>query len=634
MVRLVFKLIFVISLLFLYDVPDLCHAHDAETGHFLKSLTQEEQQWLKAHPVIKLGTDSDYPPFEFIDDQGHPQGIVADYFELIESRLQVTFKRMKNKDGTKLSWAQILKAAQNRQIDCVACLLKTKEREKSLAFTRPYLDFPYVLVVDRNNDTAKRISDFNGQKFAVVDTYPVSKQLRMQHPELIYVPVETPLQGLQAVALGKVAGFVINAANASYHIKKHSLNQLKIATSLEDFDTQLRIGVRRDWPLLAGILDKALASLTPRETTAIHNQWISLDYEKKIDWHKILTVAVPATLIFLFIIGVVLMVNRRLKKEIVKRQQTEKLLLKSEERLLFALDTANAYHWQIDMQSREITYSSLQLFVSAGYSEQDAPLTLDHYFSLVHPDDIELINDGFQQILAGETTLKNDYRLRHKQSGWIWIHSVGQAVEWDAQGQVAKIAGLTVDITERYSLLEKITQSQERLRIISEYTHDWQSWRELNGKLLWVNQAVERVTGYTVAECMEMNDYPFQLFDKRDWDVYRDLTDTALKGEGRQEGKIRVHRKDGTQVWISSAYEPVLDKNGRIIGLAGAAKDITKQIKAEQGLRLLSKVFEDSSDPILITDLSGNIMDLNEATIEAYGYSREELLGKDIGIFA
>ena len=78
----------------------------------------------------------------------------------------------------------------------------------------------------------------------------------------------------------------------------------------------------------------------------------------------------------------------------------------------------------------------------------------------------------------------------------------------------------------------------------------------------------------------------------------------------------------------------VLDKNGRIIGIAGAGKDITKQIEAEQGLRLLSKVFEDSLDPIVLTDLSGNIINLNEATIEAYGYSRQELLGEHIGIFA
>jgi PAS domain S-box-containing protein len=765
MVRLVFKLILVISLLGLSDIPNRCHAQNHATHPFLESLTQEEKQWLKAHPVLRIGLAFDRPPFEFIDDQGQFQGIITEYIDLIEKRLQVVFQYVKPEDGSPLSWAQILTAAQNRQLDCVACLLQTQQRAAYLNFTRPYLDFPYVLIVSQKNYISEKISDFNGRRFAVVDTHPVSQQLRRQFPELIYVSVENSLQGMQAVARGKAAGFVVNAADASYHIKKHSLNQLKIAVTLDDVDTKIRMGIRKDWPLLAGILDKTLAALTPQETAAIHNRWVSLDYENKISRHKVLTVSIPAVLIFLIILLVVLMVNRRLKKEVVKRQQTEKLLLKSEERLHFALNAANAHHWQIDMQSREITYSSLQLFVSAGYSEQDAPTTLDLIFSLVHPDDRAILDEAFERLFADETTVKIDYRLQHKPSGWMWLHSAGQVVEWDDQGQATQIAGLTMDITERRNLLEKFTQSQERflysleaadalywqtdmqrqtyscesyhlfikcgytekeipktikeynalihpddavliekkaqqciqgeiplirvdyrfrrknsdwawftsvgravewdeagqivkvagitmditerlklhqqikksqeqLRIISEHTHDWQSWQTLSGKLLWVNKAVEKVTGYTIDECMEMKDYPFQLFDERDWDIYRTLTDTVRKGKGRREAQLRVRRKDGSRVWVSAAYEPVLDKNGRIIGIAGAGKDITKQIEAEQGLRLLSKVFEDSLDPIVLTDLSGNIINLNEATIEAYGYSKQELLGEHIGIFA
>nr|WP_319495250.1 response regulator [uncultured Desulfobacter sp.] len=634
MVGRVFKLIFMIFILILSDIPALCHTQDGETNHVLKSLTQEEQQWLNAHPEIRIGMAFDHPPYEFIDDQGESQGIIADYLKLIASRLQVTFKRVKKDDGTELSWAQILKAAQNRQLDCVAGLLKTKERERYLTFTRPYLDFPYVLVVDRNNDTYNTLSDFNGQKFAVVDAYPISKQLRMQYPERIYIPVENSLEGLQAVAYGRAAGYVVNAADANYNIKKHKFSQLKITAVLEGFNNQLRMGVRKDWPLFAGILDKALASLPPRETTAIQNRWVSLDYEKNIAWYKVLTATGPPILIFLIIIGVVLMVNRKLKKEVIKRQQAETLLLKSEERLHFALNVANAHHWQIDMPARNIAYSSLHLFTSAGYSEQDVPTSLDQVVSLIHPDDIEMINDAFEKLIKSRTTFKKDYRFRHKQSGWVWFHSAGQVVEWDARGHASKIAGLTMDMTERHRLLEKITQSREQLRIISEHTHDWQSWRGLDGKLAWVNQAVEKVTGYTVAECMQMDDYPFQIYQKQDGDIYKKLTKAALQGKGSQEAQLRVCRKDGSQVWVSAAYEPVLDQNGQIIGIAGAGKDITKQIEAEQSLRLLSKVFEDSLDPIVLTDLSGNIMDLNKATIEAYGYSRQELLGEHIGIFA
>ncbi len=762
--RFVLRFVFVVYLLLLSGVSDFCRAHDTKAADFLKSLTKEEQQWLKTHPVIRLGTASNRAPFEFIDDRGQSRGMVADYLDLISSRLQITFKRMENKDGSPLSWAQILKAAQDRQLDCVANLTQTKEREDYLAFTRPYLDFPYVLVVDHNNNTVNDISDLKGQKLAVVDTFPISKQLRMEHPELSYVSVENPQQGLQAVALGRAAGYVVSAAFARYHIKLHSLNQLKIAASLEVPHTELCMGVRKDWPLFAGILDKALASLTPQEIVDIHSRWISLDYEKKMAWEKVLSIAVPGALIFLVIIGAVLVGNRKLKNEIIKRQQTETLLLKSEERLHFALDTAKAYYWQFDLKTNALTHNSLRLFYLAGYPEAEAPSTLDQYLSYVHPDDLKLIDDELLKFTNGDAPLlemeyrfrrkdfgwlwlhtvgrtvewddqggrsqdagltmditerrallekitrsqerflysletadamywqvdfetgayscepsqlfteagytenetpktideynalvhpedlilnkekvdqylqgdipfiKADYRFRRKGSGWAWLTSVGKAVEWDNNGQAVKLAGITMDITERLTLHQQIKESQEQLRIISEHTHDWQSWRDLNGKLLWVNQAVERVTGYTVAECMAMDDYPFQIFDERDWGLYKKLTNEALNGKGRQEGQIRARRKDGSRVWISSVYQPVLDKTGQIIGLAGSAKDITRQIEAEQGLRLLSKVFEDSSDPILITDLSGNIMDLNAAAVKSYGYSRAELLGKHIGM--
>ncbi len=64
MVRRVFKLIFVTFLLLLYAaVLNPCLAHDPKPDNFLQSLTEEERQWLKAHPLIRLGADSDYPPF-------------------------------------------------------------------------------------------------------------------------------------------------------------------------------------------------------------------------------------------------------------------------------------------------------------------------------------------------------------------------------------------------------------------------------------------------------------------------------------------------------------------------------------------------------------------------------------------
>src|SRR5690554_6084189 len=51
----------------------------------------------------------------------------------------------------------------------------------------------------------------------------------------------------------------------------------------------------------------------------------------------------------------------------------------------------------------------------------------------------------------------------------------------------------------------------ERFRTIAEYTYDVESWIDCDGRLLWVNPAVERVSGYSVEECRQMHDYPRPL---------------------------------------------------------------------------------------------------------------------------
>ncbi len=725
---------------------------------FFNALNHAQQQWLKNHPVIRIGFAPERPPFEFIDGQGQQSGLAADYLDLIAKRLNVRFKRVDKDDGSLLSWAEIQEAGRKKELDVIVSLIQTETRDVYLNFTRPYLEFPWALIVNDSSDTPREITDFLGQPVAVIASYPVRGQLSRLYPGLVFIPVDTPLQGLIAVARGRAAVFVTNAAEAAYFIKNASLSQLKIVGVVPEMDARLRMGVRKDWPVLTEILDKAIASLTPRETTEIHNRWISLDFNSGVDWEKMLTVAVPAVLVVLIFIVVGVIVNRRLQSEVVKRRQTEEDLrfaletadayyfqfdlkkdtvtyssintflrhgyseeniprtneaffafvhpddvaLKDEknkeymekklpsiqfpfrfrkpdyngwfwinttyrctewdengepvkfvglhqditerqtlleqvksssEQLSFALEAAGAYSWQVDKPSTAISYNSLHLFISAGYSEEEAPTTIDVFYSLLHPDDIQTIQGLFADIFQGRCkSAKTDYRFRHKHSGWMWLHSAGRATEWDASGQVTKITGLTMDITEQYALTEEIRKSQERLRIISEHTYDWQSWLDLSGRLVWINQAVERITGYSVEECMAMKDYPRHLIDDRDWELFLEVTQEALREQEHHECILRIRCKDGTRIWVSAAYEPVLDKNGQVTGLAGAAKDITKQKEAERGLHLMLRVFEDGADPIIITDLSGIILDLNEAAITAYGYSRDELAGKKIGV--
>ncbi len=638
MKKTVIRLLVFVCFLFLVGSSALCDpaSHgdfkDNDTPGFFDQLTRQEQDWLHAHPVIRVGFGPGRPPFEFVGEDGQPHGMAADFLNLVGKRLHVTFQMAAQSDGSPLSWEEVLGYARTRQLDLVACILKTGEREQYLDFTRPYLEFPWGIATRAGEKDFTSIKDFYGRKLAVEKSIPVYTQLKERHPKLNFILVGSPLQGLKSVARGKVDGFIHNAAVLAFLIKKQSLKQLKINGVVEGFDHHLRMGTRKDWPELAILLDKAIDSLTVKEITAIHNQWISLSLEKGIDWGKILTIAVPALAVILIILLVILTANQRLKKEVHIRRQAQEETRQSDERLRFALDTADAYYWEHDIPSDSLTCSSSQCFIRQGYTENDIPLTGKTFLSLVHPDDLEKIQKEFETYSQdGLPACQIYFRLRSfKHNGWFWVSSVYRITERDDQGRAIKFSGLNQDITERQNLIEQITQSRERMRIISEYTYDWQSWSDLEGKVIWLNKAVERITGYTAAECMKMTDYPLPLIDEQDRDFIKASRARVFEGQ-RREMQVRIRHKDNTQRWISAAYEPVQEA-GRVTGIIGVCKDITEQKEAEKGLRLMSKVFENSLDPILITDLTGNIMDLNEAAVTTFGYARQHLIGESLKI--
>jgi len=88
--------------------------------------------------------------------------------------------------------------------------------------------------------------------------------------------------------------------------------------------------------------------------------------------------------------------------------------------------------------------------------------------------------------------------------------------------------------------------------------------------------------------------------------------------------------RDGKIIPILLTLSLLKERDGQPLAIATIAKDISSIKKAENDLQQMSKVFMDSVDPILIEDLDGNVIDLNRAAEETYGWSRGQLLGRPI----
>ena len=239
------------------------------------NLTEKERQWLRHHPLIRIGVDRDYAPYAFVDKNGVFQGVAADYADVISQKLGIRFEMVPD-----LSWPEILDAAKNRSLDVITTAAWRPERDAYLAFTQGYIPTPLV-IMSRSDDTRITVrEDLNGRTVALVTEYSSSKRVMEDFPSVDVLAVSTPLEGLQAVATGRADAYVGVLGINVHQANKFGISNLKVAAAYDMKTNYQRYGVRKDWPQLVTILDKTLDAMSEKKKIEILNKWVPVGEQR------------------------------------------------------------------------------------------------------------------------------------------------------------------------------------------------------------------------------------------------------------------------------------------------------------------------------------------------------------------
>ncbi|MGC9387120.1 MAG: transporter substrate-binding domain-containing protein [Hydrogenovibrio sp.] len=241
-------------------------------------LTPTEQQWIAQHPEITLGADHQWPPYEFVDEQGRHSGISADLLSLIE---QQTGLKIHVKPDV---WSNSLQAAKQGDLHGLSCAVATEDRKPHFFFTQPYTRMPLGLFA-RQNTAASRIhslNDLQGLRIAINRDSYLHEWLQRHYPDYDYALKSSNLEALEAVSFGQADVYIGNLAVATYLIRHHYLTNLHIHAKVDDFQTETAIAVHKDHPILFGILQKALADLSHQDKDRILNHWFSASQTEPI----------------------------------------------------------------------------------------------------------------------------------------------------------------------------------------------------------------------------------------------------------------------------------------------------------------------------------------------------------------
>lgn len=141
-----------------------------------------------------------------------------------------------------------------------------------------------------------------------------------------------------------------------------------------------------------------------------------------------------------------------------------------------------------------------------------------------------------------------------------------------------------LDVSKSAEIERLLSESEARFRAVADYTYDWESWLDENGRLVWVNPAVERFTGYCVDECFLQKDYPLSMVASEDRQSFAELLAGALQGTCGNDVEFRALHKNGSRRWFAVSWQSLKNADGTSSGIRMSMRDIADRKTMEDKL--------------------------------------------------
>ncbi|MBH2035844.1 MAG: transporter substrate-binding domain-containing protein [Pseudomonadales bacterium] len=237
-------------------------------GNLPLNFSVAEQRWLDEHPRLNVAINENIMPISFIDGEGTFRGISADVLAKISVRTGLKFDVKPLK-----SVVEMIDQIKSGQVDLIAGMSPSTEREADLLFTRPFLTSPNVLVVRAAPQSPSTLDEMAGKTLAVTQGNSTAQYLRQHHPQIKLIAAPLTAQAMEMVDRGEAQGAINSLIGARYMIPRQFQGRLKVTSTVGTDPARSTLATGLGSPELHSILDKALLSISPEEIDEMTQYW-------------------------------------------------------------------------------------------------------------------------------------------------------------------------------------------------------------------------------------------------------------------------------------------------------------------------------------------------------------------------
>ena len=269
--------------------------------------------------------------------------------------------------------------------------------------------------------------------------------------------------------------------------------------------------------------------------------------------------------------------------DVTERKEWEDKLLAERERLANVLSGTSCGTWEWDVQSGATEFNQ-RWAEMLGYSlEELAPVSVDTWIDLTHPDDLRQAREILERHFAGELPrYECELRMRHKDGHWVWILDCGKVIRWSEDGRPLTMYGIHIDISARKAAEAQVHEKEALLRSAIEaigeafvvfdpedriafHNEKYREMYRVSPHLIKIGQPFEEIIRHGAYH----GEYPEAVGQEEAWIANR------LALHNRDNAELIQNLSDGRWVKISEQKTPT----GHSVGFR---VDITELYRAKQ----------------------------------------------------
>jgi PAS domain S-box-containing protein len=271
-------------------------------------------------------------------------------------------------------------------------------------------------------------------------------------------------------------------------------------------------------------------------------------------------------------------------RDITERHEAERALRREAERVQLALDAGaiiGTWDWDLIRDSFSVDERFATAFGLDPKLGREG-LSLEQVIATVHPEDRDGLTAAIDEAVTRGGRYAHQYRVRRADGRYYWIEANGR-VDKDETGASVRFPGVLLDVESRRAVEQERDQALTLLRTFTNAVPGVVYAKDRDGRMLAANRGTSELVGKPLPDVIGRTDAEF--LDDAEQAALVMANDRRIMDSGEVEQlEEEISFPDGSRaVWLSTKA-PLLDNDGKVVGLVGSSVDITERKEVQARL--------------------------------------------------